>query len=282
MAKRKIQQGDIVPIEVAKNKIAICRVIFVSPKIHRIVQLGVCELIDKNVLKTYLKTKRPIHFKLFIFTDLSYFENGTFDFYPYEDEFEINKLYTLFTVGQYLYIGDSKIDENCKDRFIFPSMDVAFEGAVVNELREFFNIQEMKSACKRNIKSFNELMVNIESNKFDKFLKMHPIGKYEIETKPTKVKLHSIKELLIKGIFTDSKVPPAVASELRYALEDSLNDAELGDLIGGGCELGTAIFDILIETKNVKAIKLHLAKVLKEVGLDKDVRLEYVEKRLMR
>ena len=48
MEKRKIQQGDIVPIKISKSKIVICRAVFISLKVHRIVQLGVCELIDKS------------------------------------------------------------------------------------------------------------------------------------------------------------------------------------------------------------------------------------------
>ncbi len=81
--------------------------------------------------------------------------------------------------------------------------------------------------------------------------------------------------LFIKGNILFEGATAADSSQLRYVLEDNIEDAELGNVIGGGCELDTAVFDIQVETNNVEGVKKLLADLLKQAELEKEVTLEY-------
>ncbi len=86
-----------------------------------------------------------------------------------------------------------------------------------------------------------------------------------------------MKELIIRGNITAEGANAHDASHLRYAFEDNIELAELGSVIGGGCELDSAVFDLQINTPNVDAVKELLASLLKQAGLENDVELQFTE-----
>jgi hypothetical protein len=84
-------------------------------------------------------------------------------------------------------------------------------------------------------------------------------------------------DLIIEGRFTVADASAEDAASLRGALEENIESAELGDIVVGGCDMDTGVFDIRVRTAEADKLQRFLAEILKEAELDDEVELSYSE-----